>query len=179
MRFVETPIDGVHVIDAEPHSDERGTFFRIYCADEFRAHSLELPDRQLAVSHNPRAGTLRGLHYIIAPVGEAKLVRCIRGRVFDVAVDVRRNSRTFGMHFAIELSTERPSAVYIARGVAHGFLTLEPDSDILYQFSQPHRAGIEAGVRWNDPTINIRWPREPAIVSERDRALPWLTDVAV
>jgi dTDP-4-dehydrorhamnose 3,5-epimerase len=177
MRFVATPIDGVYVIDAEPHSDERGTFSRIYCADEFRAQGLELPDRQFAISHNPLAGTLRGLHYIVAPVGEAKLVRCIRGRVFDVAVDVRRNSRTFGVHFAVELSTERTSALYIARGVAHGFLTLEADSDILYQFSQPHRAGIEAGVRWNDPTINIRWPREPAILSERDRALPWLTDV--
>lgn len=178
MRFVATPIAGVHVVEAEPHSDERGTFSRIYCADEFRAHGLELPDSQCAISHNKRAGTLRGLHYIVAASGEAKLVRCTRGRVFDVAVDVRRDSRTFGLYFAIELNVERPSALYIPRGVAHGFLTLEEDSDILYQFSQPHRAGLEAGVRWNDPTINIQWPREPAMLSERDRALPWLTDVA-
>jgi dTDP-4-dehydrorhamnose 3,5-epimerase len=178
MRFVATPIDGVHVIEAEPHSDERGTFTRIYCADEFRAHGLELPDRQSAISRNRHAGTLRGLHYIVAASGEAKLVRCIRGRVFDVAVDLRRDSRTFGLHVAVELDGERANALYIPRGVAHGFLTLEADSDILYQFSQPYRAGLEAGVRWNDPTINIQWPREPAIVSERDRALPWLSDVA-
>ncbi|HKE94847.1 MAG TPA: dTDP-4-dehydrorhamnose 3,5-epimerase [Povalibacter sp.] len=177
MRFVATPIDGVQVIEAEPHSDERGTFSRIYCADEFRAHGLELPDRQFAISQNRLAGTLRGLHYIVAAQGEAKLVRCVRGRVFDVAVDVRRDSRTFGRHFAIELNVERPRALYIPRGVAHGFLTLEAESDILYQFSQPYRAGLEAGVRWNDPTINIQWPREPAILSERDSALPWLTDV--
>jgi dTDP-4-dehydrorhamnose 3,5-epimerase len=178
MRFVATPIDGVHVIEAEPHSDERGTFSRIYCADEFRAHGLELPDRQLAISQSKQAGTLRGLHYIVAAHGEAKLVRCIRGRVFDVAVDVRRHSQTFGLHFAIELNVGRPSAIYIPRGVAHGFLTLEADSDILYQFSQPYRAGMESGVRWNDPTINIQWPREPVMLSERDRALPWLADVA-
>jgi dTDP-4-dehydrorhamnose 3,5-epimerase len=178
MRFVATPIDGVHFIEAEPHSDERGTFSRIYCADEFREHGLELPDRQLAISQNKQAGTLRGLHYITSATGEAKLVRCVRGRVFDVAVDLRRHSRTFGLHVAIELDVERPSALYIPRGVAHGFLTLEADSAILYQFSQPHRSGSEAGVRWNDPTINIQWPREPAILSERDRALPWLADVA-
>ena len=178
MRFVATHIDGVHVIETEPHSDERGTFSRIYCADEFRAHGLELPDRQIAISQNRRAGTLRGLHYIVAASGEAKLVRCIRGRVFDVAVDVRRDSPTFGRYFSIELSGERPSALYIPRGFAHGFVTLEADSEVLYQFSQPHRAGLETGVRWNDPTINIRWPREPALISARDSALPWLTDVA-
>jgi dTDP-4-dehydrorhamnose 3,5-epimerase len=178
MRFVATPIEGVRVIEAEPHSDERGAFSRIYCADEFRAQGFELPDRQLAISQNKLAGTLRGLHYIVAAQGEAKLVRCVRGRVFDVAVDVRRDSRTFGLHFAIELNAELPRALYIPRGVAHGFLTLEDGSDILYQFSQPYRAGLEAGVRWNDPTINIQWPREPAMLSERDRALPWLADVA-
>lgn len=178
MRFVATPVDGVYLVEAEPHSDERGTFSRIYCADEFRARGLELPDRQLAVSQNNLAGTLRGLHYILAEQGEAKLVRCIRGRVFDVAVDVRRNSPTFGLHVAIELDAERLSALYIPRGVAHGFLTLEPDSHILYQFSQPYRAGLESGVRWDDPKINIRWPSEPSILSERDRTLPWLADVA-
>lgn len=177
MRFVATHIDGVHIVEAQPHADERGTFSRIYCADEFRAHGLELPDRQLAISQNRQAGTLRGLHYIAAAPGETKLVRCVRGRVFDVAVDVRRQSRTFGEHVSIELSAERPNALYIPKGVAHGFLTLEPDSDILYQFSQPYRAGVDAGVRWNDPTINIHWPREPAVLSERDRALPWLADV--
>lgn len=178
MRFVATPIDGVHVIEAEPHSDERGTFSRIYCADEFRAQGLELPDRQFAISQNKKAGTLRGLHYIVAAQGEAKLVRCVRGRVFDVAVDVRQDSPTFGLHFAIELNVERSSALYIPRGVAHGFLTLEDESDVLYQFSQPYRAGLEAGVRWNDPKIDIHWPREPAILSKRDRALPLLADVS-
>lgn len=178
MRFVATPIGGVHVIEMESHLDERGAFSRIYCADEFSAQGLELPDRQSAISRNQRAGTLRGLHYIVPDLGEAKVIRCIRGRVFDVAVDVRRDSPTFGLHVALELSAEGGSALYIPRGVAHGFLTLEAHCDLLYQFSQPHRAGLEAGVRWNDPTINISWPREPAILSERDSSLPWLCDVA-
>lgn len=178
MRFVATTIGGVHVIDVDTHLDERGTFARIYCADEFRAHGLELPDRQSAISRNRLAGTLRGLHYIIAAAGEAKLVRCIRGSVFDVAVDLRRDSPTFGLHVSVALNAEKASAVYIPPGVAHGFLTLEADCDILYQFSQPHRAGLEAGVRWNDPTIGIAWPQEPVTLSERDRALPRLTDVA-
>ena len=177
MRFVETAIAGVHVIEVDKQEDERGSFARIYCADAFHAHGLELPDRQMAISHNRVKGTLRGLHFIEEEAGEAKLVRCIRGAIFDVAVDLRRKSPTFARHVAIHLNAERGNAIHLPRGVAHGFITLEADSDVLYQFSQPHRVGLEKGVRWNDPDLGIKWPIVPALLSDRDRALPFLSEL--
>lgn len=177
MRFATTGIPGVTIIEVERHDDDRGSFARIFCADEFAEQNLELPIRQAAISANRRRATLRGLHFIPEEQGEAKLVRCIRGRVFDVAVDVRPQSSTFGRHVAVELSANRQNALYLPRGVAHGFITLEDDSDILYQFSQPHRSGIERGVRWDDPDVGIDWPIAPAVISERDRALPLFADL--
>jgi dTDP-4-dehydrorhamnose 3,5-epimerase len=177
MRFVATPIAGVHAIEVDRHDDRRGYFARVYCADEFHAHGLELPDRQAAISHNRTRGTLRGLHFIDEAVGEAKLVRCIRGRVFDVAVDLRAGSSSFARHVAMELSAERANALYIPRGVAHGFITLEEDCDILYLFSRPHRAGMEQGIRWDDPEVGIAWPLAPAVISDHDRALPTLSQL--
>jgi len=177
MRFMKTAIPGVHIIEVDKQEDQRGSFARIYCADAFRANGLELPDRQVAISHNCVKGTLRGLHFIEEEVGEEKLVRCIRGAIFDVAVDLRRESPTFTHHVAIDLNAERSNAIHLPRGVAHGFITLEDDSDVLYQFSQPYRAGLEKGVRWNDPDIGINWPLEPALVSDRDRALPFLSEL--
>jgi dTDP-4-dehydrorhamnose 3,5-epimerase len=178
MRFEPTAIPGVCEIEVDIHADDRGSLARTYCLDEFREHGLELPDRQSAISRNRARATLRGLHFIAEDVGEAKLVRCVSGRVFDVAVDLRRGSATFGRHVAAELSADKANALYIPRGVAHGFITLEDGSDILYQFSQPHRAGLEKGVRWDDPDIAIAWPLVPAVLSERDRSLPRLADLA-
>ena len=178
MRFAETAIAGVHIIDVDKHEDPRGSFARVYCADEFRAQGLELPDRQAAISHSRAKATLRGLHFIDELEGEAKLVRCIRGRIFDVAVDLRPGSPTFARHITAELSAEEGNALHLPRGVAHGFLTLKDDCDIFYQFSQPHRAGLEKGVRWDDPQIGIAWPLAPAVLSERDRALPLLSELA-
>ena len=177
MHFKATVIPGVHEIEVDIHSDDRGSFARVYCLDEFRAQGLELPDRQSAISRNPMKATLRGLHFIEEDLGEAKLVRCIRGRVFDVAVDLRRSSPSFGHHVAVELSEDKANALYIPRGVAHGFITLEDSSDLLYQFSQPHRAGLEKGVRWDDPDIAVAWPLVPTSISERDRSLPRLSDL--
>lgn len=177
MRILGTAISGVHVIELDRQEDERGSFARIYCADEFRDAGLELPDRQMAISQNRLKGTLRGLHFIDEEVGEAKLVRCMRGAIFDVAVDLRRESPTFGHHVAVELNAEAGRALFLARGVAHGFITLEDDSDLLYQFSQSHRTGLEKGVRWNDPVIGIKWPLDPIVISDRDRALPFLTEL--
>jgi dTDP-4-dehydrorhamnose 3,5-epimerase len=177
MLFTATDILGVTIVGADRQEDARGHFTRIFCADEFAEQHLELPIRQAAISHNRRAATLRGLHFIPEELGEAKLVRCIRGRIFDVAVDVRPGSQTFGCHFALELSAERQDAIYLPRGVAHGFLTIEDDCEVLYQFSEPHRAGVELGVRWDDPDIAIKWPLEPAVISSRDRALPLLAEL--
>ena len=177
MRFSETAIPGVVGLDVGKQEDARGTFARIYCAEEFRARGLELPDNQMAISHNRVRGTLRGLHFIDEQVGEAKLVRCIRGSIFDVAVDLRRQSPAFGRYISVELNAERGNAIYLPRGVAHGFLTLADDSDILYQFSQPFRSGLERGIRWDDPEIGIGWPLAPALLSDRDRTLPFLSEL--
>lgn len=177
MLFTATNIAGVIIVGADRHEDERGDFTRIFCADEFAEQHLELPISQAAISHNRRAATLRGLHFIPEERGEAKLVRCIRGRIFDVAVDVRAGSPTYGCHFAIELTADRQNALFLPRGVAHGFMTIEDDCDVLYQFSEPHRAGIELGVRWDDPDIAIAWPLEPAVISPRDRTLPLLAEL--
>jgi dTDP-4-dehydrorhamnose 3,5-epimerase len=176
---METGIPGLYAIEVERYEDERGHFARIYCAEEFRAIGLELPDRQSAISHNRVKGTLRGLHFVEEAQGEAKLVRCVRGRVFDVAIDLRRDSPTFARHVSLELSAERQNAFFIPRGVAHGFITLKDNCDVLYQFSQPHRAGLEQGVRWDDPQIAIDWPCSPTILSDRDKGLPFLAELTV
>lgn len=176
MRFAQTLLSGVFEIDVERHSDARGSFERIYCADEFGEHGLEPPGRQSAISRNTERATLRGLHVIPEVEGETKLVRCIRGRVFDVAVDLRPGSLTHGRYISTELSAERGNALFLPRGVAHGFITLEDNSDLLYQFSQPYRAGVEAGVRWDDPMLAVEWPLTPLVISERDLSLPLLAE---
>lgn len=174
MRFEKTRIPGVTIMEPTSVADERGQFTRIFCAEEFAAQGLELPTSQSAISSNTHRGTLRGLHYIPEERGEAKLVRCVKGRIFDVAVDMRRASPAFGSHLAVELSAERHNALFLPRGVAHGFITLEDDCDVLYQFSEPHRPGLERGLRWNDPSIAINWPLSPTVISERDSVLPFL-----
>jgi dTDP-4-dehydrorhamnose 3,5-epimerase len=176
MRFAPTLLPGVFEIDIERHADARGSFERIYCSAEFAEHGLELPASQSAISRNTRQATLRGLHVIPEAEGEAKLVRCIRGRVFDVAVDIRPGSPTHGRHIAAELSAERGNALFLPRGVAHGFITLENDCDLLYQFSRSHRPGVELGLRWNDPALAIAWPLTPQVISERDLSLPLLAE---
>lgn len=177
MRFSQTAIAGVHIIDVDKQLDDRGSFARIYCAGEFHDHGLELPDSQMAISQNRVRGTLRGLHFIEEEAGEAKLIRCIRGAIFDVAVDLRRESSTFGHHVAVELNADVGNAIYLPRGVAHGFITLEDGCNLLYQFSQPHRVELEKGIRWDDPDIGIEWPLAPVVISDRDRALPALADL--
>lgn len=176
MEIRPTSLPGVMEIHPAPHADHRGYFARTYCAESFAAAGLEAVTAQMALSHNRAAGTLRGLHVIPAEIGEAKLVRCVRGRVFDVAVDLRRGSESFGRWTGVELSAANLVALYLPRGVAHGFLTLEDDTDIAYQFSQPYRPGIETGLRWDDPEIAIDWPMAPRVISDRDRALPPLAE---
>ena len=172
MRFAPTAIEGVVVVDVEAHADDRGSFARLQCPDEFAAAGHPFTPAQTSLSRNPRTGTLRGMHYQPPPYGETKLVRTVRGRMFDVALDLRPGSPTLRQWFGIELSAEGARALLIPEGVAHGFLTLEPDTDVLYQISPAFSPGHEAGVRWDDPAFAITWPRAPALISERDATYP-------
>jgi len=174
MEFQKTAIEGVFLVASSPLQDERGHFVRTFCRDAFQEHGLELPIAQMALSFNKTKGTLRGLHCIPEAQGEAKLVRCTKGSVFDVAVDLRANSRTFGQWIATELSPSRFNAFFLPKGMGHGFLTLEDETEIAYQFSEMYRPGIEQGVLWKDADIGVAWPFEPTLLSDRDSALPAL-----
>ena len=172
MRFSPTRVPGVLVVDIEAHADERGSFARLQGPDEFAAAGQPFAPVQTSLSRNPRTGTLRGMHYQPAPVAETKLVRAVRGRMFDVALDLRPGSPTFRQWVGEELSADNARALFIPPGVAHGFLTLEPDTDVLYQICPKFEAGHEAGLRWNDPAFAIAWPVQPTLISERDATYP-------
>jgi dTDP-4-dehydrorhamnose 3,5-epimerase len=173
VRFTETEILGVVVVELEEHVDERGSFARTWCRDEMAAAGLASELAQCSVSRNPRAGTLRGLHFQHAPHEEAKLVRCTRGAIFDVAVDLRQGSETRGRWFGVELDAESGRALYVPEGCAHGFQTLVDDTEVSYMISAPYVPDASAGVRWDDPVLRIAWP-EAAIrtISSRDQGLP-------
>ena len=170
MRFLATDIAGVVIVEAEPHTDLRGSFARLHAPDEFATAGISFAPVQTSVSTNPTQGTLRGLHVQNAPYAETKLVRAVRGRVFDVAVDLRPDSPTHRRWTATELSATNLRGVFIPAGVAHGFLTLEPDTDILYQIAPAFTPGHAAGVRWDDPAFSIAWPGVPALMSPADAA---------
>jgi len=172
MRFAETALAGVVLVDVEPHEDERGAFARLHCPEAFAAAGHPFAPVQTSLSRNPRAATLRGLHYQPAPHAEAKLVRAVRGRIFDVALDLRPDSPTYRQWASAELSADNARALLIPEGVAHGFLTLEPATDVLYQISPAFQPGHEAGVRWDDPAFAIAWPAKPALISARDSSYP-------
>ena len=172
MRFSPSGIDGVIIVDIDARSDERGAFARLQCPDEFAAAGHPFTPAQTSLSRNLHAFTLRGMHYQPAPHAEVKLVRAVRGRIFDVAVDLRPASPTYRQWTASELSAENGRALLIGEGIAHGFLTLEPDTDVLYQISPGFEPGHEAGVRWDDPAFAIAWPQAPALISPRDAAYP-------
>ena len=172
MRFEQTSIPGVVVVELEPHADERGFFARAHCPDEFAAAGHPFVPVQTSLSRNLAARTLRGMHYQPRPHGEAKLVRVVRGRIHDVALDLRPESPSYRCWAAAELSAENGRALLIPEGVAHGFLTLEPDSDILYQIDRIFTPGHGKGVRWNDPAFAIEWPGRPDVISPADASLP-------
>jgi dTDP-4-dehydrorhamnose 3,5-epimerase len=175
--FHAQPLPGVFAIEIEAHADERGFFARTICTDEFAAHGLVGQFVQHSISFNPRVGTLRGLHFQAAPHAEHKLVRVTRGAVCDVLLDLRPDSASFGRWCALELSAENHRQLYIPPGVAHGFQTLAPDTEVAYAMSVPFEAGAARGVRWDDPALAIAWPPcQDRIISARDRALPLLAD---
>ena len=172
MRFRETTLAGVWLIEPVPLADERGYFARAWCARELAEHGLVSAFVQSSVSFNSRRSTLRGLHYQAAPHGEAKLVRCTRGAMFDVAVDLRDASPTRGRWYGTELSAINGRTLYIPPGCAHGFQTLADDTEVLYHMSVEYVSDAARGVRWDDPTLAIAWPIPDPILSARDRALP-------
>ena len=170
MVFGETPIAGAVLIELEPQVDERGSFARTFAADEFAAHGLEMRVVQCNTSTNVRAGTLRGLHYQVPPYAEAKLVRCVRGSLYDVVVDLRPESPTYCAWYGVELSASNLRMLFVPVGLAHGFQTLEDDTEVLYQMSAEYSAEHARGVRWDDSAFGIEWPdADVRTISERDR----------
>lgn len=172
MKFIETPLPGVWVIEIEPVADERGFFARTFCRREFEARGLNPNLAQCSVSFNYKAGTLRGMHWQAEPHEEDKLVRCTMGRIFDVALDLRRDSPTFKQWFGIELSAGNRKMLSIPAGCAHGLQTLEDDSEVFYQISTPYHAASSRGVRFDDAAFGIKWPLPVSVISERDREFP-------
>lgn len=172
MKFRATDIAGVILVEAEPKTDERGFFARLYCPDEFAAAKIDFTPAQVSLSRNHHTHTLRGMHFQNTPHAEAKLVHVTRGTAYDVVVDLRKESATFGRWAAFELSAESARAVFIPQGCAHGFLTLTPETDVLYHIDRMQAAGHARGYRWNDPAFGICWPTEPAVISAADRAWP-------
>ncbi|HEX8747032.1 MAG TPA: dTDP-4-dehydrorhamnose 3,5-epimerase [Pyrinomonadaceae bacterium] len=172
MKFIETPLRGAYVIEMEPHRDERGYFARTWCRAEFEARGLNARLEQCSTSFNVSRGTLRGLHYQAEPYEEAKLVRCARGALYDLIVDLRPGSVSFRKWFAVELTASNLLMLYVPEGFAHGFQTLEDETEVLYQISESYRPEYARGVRWNDPAFDFRWPMDERVMSERDLSFP-------
>ncbi len=173
MQFRETSLPGVFVVEIEPKRDARGFFARTWCAREFADHGLADVSVQVGMSRNERRGTVRGMHMQLAPSQESKLVRCTRGNIFDVAIDLRPHSPTYLRHFGIELSALAYNALYIPPGLAHGFQTLADETEVLYQMSDYYAPEVSYGLRWTDPTFDIQWPiRRASVILPRDAAYP-------
>jgi dTDP-4-dehydrorhamnose 3,5-epimerase len=173
MIFTETPLSGAFVIDIERRQDERGFFARTWCQREFDRHGLVGDLRQANVSHNHRKATVRGMHYQVAPCQEAKLVRCGRGAIWDVIVDLRRESPTYLNWFGIELTADNRRQLYVPRDFAHGYQTLVDETEVYYAVSDFYAPQSERGIRWNDPQIAIDWPLNAALtISSKDRSWP-------
>ncbi len=172
MIFRDTKLRGAFEIHLEPKPDERGFFARTWCQREFEENGLNPGLVQCSVSFNVRKGTLRGMHYQAHPCAEAKLVRCSRGAIYDVVIDIRPGSKTFREWTAVVLTAEKRNMVYAPEGCAHGFLTLADESEVFYQMSEFYNPDSARGVRWNDSAFQITWPAEVEVISERDRTYP-------
>jgi dTDP-4-dehydrorhamnose 3,5-epimerase len=170
--FETTKIEGAWLLDLTPHQDERGFFARAWSAEDFRRRSLVDTLQQCALSYNHRTGTVRGMHYQAPPREEIKIIRCVRGAVFDVMLDLRPASLTYKRWLGCELSADSRRAVYVPRGVAHGFQSLTDDAEVLYLISEEYDPALARGVRWDDPAFDIRWPLPPSMISARDRGYP-------
>lgn len=172
MLFTETKLKGLFLVDVELHEDERGYFARSWCQDEFMEHGLDPCLVQCNISFNTMRGILRGMHYQIEPFAEAKLVRCTKGAIYDVIVDLRPVSPTFTQWISVELTEENHRSVFIPIGCAHGFQTLQDNSEVFYQMSEFYHSECARGVRWNDHIFGIDWPMDKKIISQRDQDYP-------
>ena len=172
MIFTATRLQGAYIIDLEPIADERGFFARSWCRREFEQHGLKTDLAQCNLSFNYRKGTVRGMHLQLAPHREVKLVRCIRGAIYDVIVDLRSDSATFKSWVGVELSAESRRMFYVPEGFAHGYQTIVDNSEVFYQTSQFYQPDAECGYRWNDPAFGIQWPHEVTQISNKDKGYP-------
>ncbi len=179
MLFTETKLKGAFIIDAELKKDDRGGFARAFCANEFEEHNLKPVVAQCNLSFNYKAGTLRGMHYQIAPACETKLVRCTKGAVYDVIIDLRPDSPTYKEHIGVELTEENRRALYVPEMFAHGYQTLSDDAEVMYQVGEFYTPGCERGARYNDPAFNIKWPHEVIIISEKDANWPLMETIHI
>jgi dTDP-4-dehydrorhamnose 3,5-epimerase len=173
MRFTETKLKGAYIISPEPNEDERGFFARTYCEREFTKHGLTACSAQCNVSYNAKKGTLRGMHYQIEPHGEAKLITCLSGLVYDVIIDLRPDSPSYCQWWSTELNSRHPrSMLYVPAGFAHGFQTLADNTEVFYQMSEFFHPESARGIRWNDSAFRIHWPTAERIISARDDSYP-------
>jgi len=173
MIFAETKLPGVFLIEPERLEDGRGFFARTWCQREFEAHGLNPRLVQCSISYNKKKGTLRGMHYQVAPYEEAKLVRCTMGAIYDVIIDMRPDSLTFKQWVAIELTAENRKMLYVPEGIAHGFQTMVDNTEVFYQMSEFYHPECTQGVRWNDPTFDVNWPLPVNVIAEKDNAYPF------
>jgi dTDP-4-dehydrorhamnose 3,5-epimerase len=172
MIFTETKLPGAYLIDIKKLKDERGFFARGWCQKEFEDHGLVPHVLQANISYNIRKGTLRGMHYQVAPYAETKLIRCVRGALYDVIIDLRPDSPTYMQWLGVELSAESYKMLYVPEGFAHGFQTLVDNTEATYQVSQFYTPGAEGGLRYNDPAFGIEWPLEVQVISDKDKSWP-------
>jgi len=172
MIFTETKLKGAFIIELQKREDERGFFARTYCADEFAKHGLSTNMPQSNMSLSKEKGTLRGMHFQVDGAEEAKLIRCTRGSILDVIIDIRKDSATYCQHIAVELTDQNHRMLYVPEGFAHGFITLVNNVEVAYQVSQFYTPGKEKGIRWNDPLFGIEWPTTNPIISEKDAVHP-------
>ncbi len=176
MKFVETPLAGAYVVEVERRGDDRGYFARAWCENEFAELGLANRFVQVNMSGSVEAGTLRGFHYQVAPHSEDKFVRCFAGSVFDVAIDMRPESDTYKQWFGVELTANNKKAFFVPAGFAHGYQTLEPDTELMYQVSAFYAPDAERGLRWDDPTFGVEWPIDEPILSDKDKVWPDFVD---
>jgi dTDP-4-dehydrorhamnose 3,5-epimerase len=172
MVFAEAGLPGVYEIQIDPKPDERGFFARTWCHDEFASNGLDSQLVQCSLSYNTKKGTLRGMHFQAPPHAETKLVRCTRGSIYDVVLDLRQESKAYRRWIGVQLTAEKRNALYIPKGCAHGFLTLEDNTEVFYQMSDFYDANSSRGVRWNDPAFGIVWPAKVEMISPRDANYP-------
>lgn len=175
MIFVETNLTGAFIIEPERLEDERGFLARTWCQHQFEAHGLDSQLVQCSISFNKKKGTLRGMHYQVAPYEEARLVRCTMGAIYDVIIDLRPHSPTFRNWISTELTEENRRMLYIPEGFAHGFLTLEDNTEVFYQMSEFYHPEFARGTRWDDPAFGIEWPTDITVISDKDREYPDFT----